>query len=385
MSEYQYYEFQAIDRPLTRNQMAELRSFSTRARITATSFVNEYHWGSFKGDPDRWMDRYFDAFLYWANWGTRHLMLRLPARLLTPTAVEPYCDGRSLSYRVNGEHMILSFLSEPEDHDWEEDGGELSSLILLRADLLRGDYRCLYLGWLLAVQNADVDDEATEPPVPPGLGDLNGSLQGLADFLRIDRDLVAAAAEASADRITTGIPRKTIVAQIAKLPTAEKDDFLVRLIEAEDANIVWEWKQRTLRDIAGKQTGTQDPRTVSALLSRADTIRKERQRAEADRRAHEQAQREHELAQRRAAYMDSLTGKEDELWRKVEQLVATKQPKRYDGAVGILNDLSELAERHGGRSDFSRKLDKLCADHARKLTLIEKVRAIEPAKIRYKV
>ena len=39
MSEYQYYEFQAIDRPLTQEQMAELRGYSTRAQITATSFA----------------------------------------------------------------------------------------------------------------------------------------------------------------------------------------------------------------------------------------------------------------------------------------------------------------------------------------------------------
>ena len=183
MSEYQYYEFQAIDRPLTHDQMAELRSLSTRARITAISFVNEYHWGSFKGDPDQLMERYFDAFLYFANWGTRHLMLRLPARLLTPTAVEPYCDGRSLSYRVKGEYMILSFLSETEGYDGEDDGGELSSLIPLRADLLRGDYRCLYLGWLLTVQNAEVDDGATEPPVATGVEELERLLAGLGRFL----------------------------------------------------------------------------------------------------------------------------------------------------------------------------------------------------------
>ena len=32
MSECQYYEFQAIDRPLTEKEMGELRSYSTRAR-----------------------------------------------------------------------------------------------------------------------------------------------------------------------------------------------------------------------------------------------------------------------------------------------------------------------------------------------------------------
>ena len=45
MSEYQYYEFQAIDRPLTVEQMVELRSISTRATSTATRFTNTYHWG----------------------------------------------------------------------------------------------------------------------------------------------------------------------------------------------------------------------------------------------------------------------------------------------------------------------------------------------------
>jgi hypothetical protein len=34
MSEYQYYEFAAIDRPLTRVEMTELRAVSPRAVIT---------------------------------------------------------------------------------------------------------------------------------------------------------------------------------------------------------------------------------------------------------------------------------------------------------------------------------------------------------------
>lgn len=33
MSEYQYYEFQAVDRCLTDKEMGELRSFSTRANL----------------------------------------------------------------------------------------------------------------------------------------------------------------------------------------------------------------------------------------------------------------------------------------------------------------------------------------------------------------
>ena len=53
MSEYQYYEFQAVDRPLDRRAMAELREITSRAEITPTRMVNEYHFGSFKGKPEK--------------------------------------------------------------------------------------------------------------------------------------------------------------------------------------------------------------------------------------------------------------------------------------------------------------------------------------------
>ena len=76
-------------------EMTELRSYSTRARITATSFINDYSWGNFKGDEDSWMEKYFDAFLYVANWGTHVLKLRLPSSLLELKTVRPYCPGES--------------------------------------------------------------------------------------------------------------------------------------------------------------------------------------------------------------------------------------------------------------------------------------------------
>ena len=90
MSEYQYYEFLALDRPLTAEQRAELRAISTRAEITATRFVNEYQWGDLKGDPRKMVERYFDAFLYLANWGTRRLMFRLPREVLDAGTAAPF-------------------------------------------------------------------------------------------------------------------------------------------------------------------------------------------------------------------------------------------------------------------------------------------------------
>lgn len=124
MSEYQYYEFQAIDRPLTDKEMAELRAFSTRARITPTSFVNDYEWGNFKGNADGWMEKYFDAFLYLANWGTHVFKVRLPIRLLDAKTVRPYCTGECALVRERSGQVILTFVSEDEEGgDWVDGDG----------------------------------------------------------------------------------------------------------------------------------------------------------------------------------------------------------------------------------------------------------------------
>jgi hypothetical protein len=58
VSEYQYYEFRAIDKPLDEAGMDYLRSLSSRAEITSTSLTNEYSYGSFRGKPEDLMSRY---------------------------------------------------------------------------------------------------------------------------------------------------------------------------------------------------------------------------------------------------------------------------------------------------------------------------------------
>ena len=170
MSEYQCYEFLALDRPLTAQEMAELRSISTRAEITPTRFWNEYQWGDLKADPSKLLARYFDMHLYFANWGTRRLMFRLPVTAVDLDALRAYAPGGPMMLTTTGEHAVLDLWSEveePED-DWFEAGHLAASLTPLRSELLRGDRRVAYVAWLLAVQAGEVDAGASEPSPPPG-------------------------------------------------------------------------------------------------------------------------------------------------------------------------------------------------------------------------
>jgi hypothetical protein len=234
MSEYQYYEFLALDRPLTENQRAELRSLSSRAEITATRFVNEYQWGDLKGDPRKMMERYFDAFLYLANWGTRRLMFRLPRGVLDGEMAGRYCYTDAASVIETADHLIVSLYAdrEPDDY-WEEPGGQLAAMVQARSELAAGDLRLLYLGWLLAVQSDEVAGEDTEPPVPAGLGALSAPLQAIVDFLEIDEDLIAVAAAAS-----PGIREdKGLAEWIVSLPAEQKDTLLARVASGEGAQV----------------------------------------------------------------------------------------------------------------------------------------------------
>jgi hypothetical protein len=53
MSEYQYYDFRAIDRPLSADQMKQLRGISSRAEITPVSFISERESNCLAGKPYR--------------------------------------------------------------------------------------------------------------------------------------------------------------------------------------------------------------------------------------------------------------------------------------------------------------------------------------------
>src|ERR1700704_2556835 len=129
--------------------MASLRAISSRARITATSFVNFYDYGDFRGDPDALMEKCFDAFLYLASWGSHIFMLRLPKQAVGSRQCAPFRADDNLRGRCKGEHTILCFRADEIENAGDEDGaGWIDSLLPIRADLIRGDFRALYLGWL---------------------------------------------------------------------------------------------------------------------------------------------------------------------------------------------------------------------------------------------
>jgi len=341
MSEYQYYEFQAIDRPLNQDDRQALRNLSTRARITSTSFVNTYEWGDFRGDPAKLMEQWFDLHLHVTNWGSRRLMIRWPVKLLDRGTLQPFLRHLDwVGQRVAGGNLIVDIAGEEiEAEDWDDGSGWLAALAPLRSDVLAGDLRLFYLLWLTGVQDGALEPGEVEPL--PGIGPLTGALEAFATFFQIDSDLLAAAAE------KPFAPNMTADSEACHSIIAALSDPISR---------------------AG--------RTVAELQSRAEAIRLAREQKEKAGHDAEARRRAEEAERVRRLRLDAVKRRGDDIWREIEIEIDRRNAAGYTRAAGLLTDLGTIAEEAGSSEEFYRRLRAIRARHALKSRFIERLAAL---------
>lgn len=356
MSEYQSYEFQALDKPLSSADQTYIRSLSSRVVLTATNAQFNYSYGDFRGEPEKLLDRCFDLMLYVANFGTRQLMIRFPKNLIDPAAFEPYCDDHCISISTTSKSIILEINLNAEDYyTWIDDDDKwLPGLIDLREDLLKGDLRVLYLAWLRSGFIEDGGEDPVnmpEPPVPPNLKKLSPALKNFVELFLIDEDLIAAAAEVSS---TVQAAEEPIAEWIAALPDAKKNSYLVRAVQG-DTHIGSELMQY-LRQLNGSKktsASTTTDRTLADLIEIAQS--KQQQRKQKEQAAAVKARRNH---------LEAIAPKSHLLWENIHRLIALKQSKPYDEAVSLLVDLQDLAELQGTQKVFQKQIMQLKTEYS---------------------
>lgn len=377
MSEYQYYEFAAIDRPLTRVEMAQLRAASTRADITPSGFANHYEWGDLKADPADWMRRYFDAFVYTANWCSCRLALRMPLSTFRTAELKPFATGQALTIEASDEHWILDWsLDESEDYDrfgMEDGSGWMRRLAPLRDDLLRGDLRPLYLGWLAGAASGELGDDALEPEVPPGLSELTPQQQALVEFLEIDPDMLAAAmagsarvsrdAAAQAGYIDVWLDewsRNEMVA-VLKLIAQGKGQEAERQVRSRHA--AWLKTQRPASASPGPRRSVGQLR---GLAQSASGVRLERE-------AKQRATQEVERRQQREATLRLLMADVDKRWEAIDVQARRSSASGYEQAVRAVAELAEGYALTSTRKEFDRALRRFLVRHATRSALLRRL------------
>ena len=376
MSEYQYYEFRALERPLSKPEQAELRLCSSRATITSNRFVNEYQWGDFRGEPEAWMKRYFDAHLYFANWGSSSLMLRLPllaldnallAAFVQPTlsdAGSGFADALELI--STAEHWVLAWRFNDDsgysDRFCDEEGADwLDRLRPLRDELLAGDTRPLYLGWLARVCAGELGDEDVEPPLPAGLASLTLAQQTLVEYLQLDLDWLAAAAQASPPRQDPSSEEEETRLWLAEqTPEALRASVALLLAgraqEAQQgvrqAYLAWQAARCPSAEALPRRTLAQI-RTGIALAREQRLVREAE--AQAVLAAKQKAAREVELVK--------LAARSAQVWQEIDTSLQRGSGVGYDQALRLIVELHDALKHVGQEAEFQLGFLKLMQVH----------------------
>jgi hypothetical protein len=244
MSEYQYVAFRAIDAPVSAKNLEFMQEQSSRAEITAWSFENEYHFGDFSGNAVEMLRRGYDFHLHYSNFGDRKLMIRLPNGLPDAKAAGAYFEKDSFHFLRDKQGVGGIISIEPYyeaghlDDLWELDSSFLDRLLPLRAEILDGDLRPLYLAHLAIGSDSNHDpDETKDAPIPAGLKNLTDAQRALAELYGVSKALIAAAARNSPAMPERVACEKQYAAWLRNQPEGTKNEWLCKLMEDPHAAV----------------------------------------------------------------------------------------------------------------------------------------------------
>ena len=382
MSEYQYYEFLAIDRRLSAEEMSELRSISSRAEITQTRFCNVYNYGDLKGSPKKMMEKYFDAHVYITNWGTYEFMLRFPSGVIDEEMLNMYMLDDALICRTTHDHLIVSWQrNDEEGGEWVDGQGWMDELAPIREEIESGDYRALYIGWLAGMkyrlagdwEEDPEEEEAEEPPVPSGLGSLTSAQQALAKLLDIDDDLLTAASSASPESSVKDSEQQ--MAQWASIvPEREAREYLLAVLRGEGRKAEGQIRRRYRGFIKEHDTGrgadVPKRRTIGEIRFLVQEVRNEHKRQKVLARDRQKAESE----RKRREYLKEVAKRFPYWWKQADASAEEKVASSYDRAQNILVDLRDAYAQEGREKEFAAGLQSFVSRYTRRPALMRRLK-----------
>ena len=364
MSEYQYYEWQTIDRTLSASQQTEVDQLSSHMDIvSATQAVVTYSWGNFKHDPHKILLKYFDAFLYDSNFGSRRIVFRLPKKMIDLRALQEYTYDDWIDIEEHETDCLL-YLSYNEDaNEWIESDNFLSRLLPLRDQIIQGDYRALYIVWLKAIsyETDEFADDIPEPPTPNGLRKLDSGLQTLVRFFDVNPHLIAAAAGSGKEAGSTS--EVDLETAISKLTPLEMENHLRQIVRGEPGALA-ALKKNLAQLSQVKAHKTQSPsHSVPELLTAAEKLKEQ-----------EQQKARKDAARQRIQYLEKFSTQEESAWSAIETLLQQKRGAAYQQAANLLVDLRDLSIYQKQEGEFRERFHALLAQYSKSQAFRERLK-----------
>jgi hypothetical protein len=306
---------------------------------------------------------------------TAIFMVRLPMEAMAKETADAMAAPYTLDFKATKTHWIITWrLEESENYDrfgMEDGRGWMARLAPVRDELLRGDIRTLYIGWLAAVAGEMMDDDEMEPLFVDGLGSLTAAQQALAEFLEVDQDLLAGAGMGSPALQDEGPSQEEMDEWIDGLPRDEVTAVLKQLLAGKGLQA-----ERTLKNrFAAWRRGLRDDRdeaprrTVGELQKNAESA--EKIRLEQEKR--ERKRRENKRRLEREVYLKNLSSDFPKAWKAVQQTIELGSGLAYDEACRALVDLSEAYALQASRKRFQQELRKFMTGNMRRKALIQRL------------
>jgi hypothetical protein len=374
MSEYQYYEFAAIDGPISDEGMRYARGCSTRASVSRMRWQNTYTFGDFHGSVDTLL-KYYDAHFYIANWGSARLGLAFPKGALPTEAIQSYLRKGSqyentLTVKETGNRCIVWWECNPEEGgDWTDGEGLIDELMGIREELMRGDYRALFLGWLADFNPEEYenskDGKAVMAPVPAGLDHLSPALKALIEHFPVDHDALVVAAGLSQASTPDRIPMASV---LEGLGVSEMRTLLARVADGGGPGVMNELNRLThLRVQTAGQTKKCTDFAAKAIETREVSQKKKAEAAAAKR------QREAELHRQNLA---SIRQRADAIWSGLDLLMDQKIASAYDQAASRLEELRDAYAQAGDTGGFQQKLAAFRLRYSNRPAMLRRIKEL---------
>lgn len=183
---FHYVEGAVVDRVLDDGTQSILRMLPGQPTVTSTGFGASVDWDDRSREMDAFVERTFDAWLYFDNGGPREVGFRVPQRGLPAQAVARHVVGnglRGLAAEATEDDLLLRFCYYAEASEGFNRGetgeGWLHRILPVREELLSGDMDALELGRLID------HGERIDRDLPAEFG-LSKASRMLAAYLLID-------------------------------------------------------------------------------------------------------------------------------------------------------------------------------------------------------